>query len=373
LICAAEIARRNGDEASALIYTATADDWARKVEMWTATMNGKYGDGNYYIRLTENGKPDALEKTVLNNNGGTFIENEIVDAGFLELVRLGIKSPDDPLIAKSLKVVDDVIRVNTPNGDGFYRYNHDGYGEMDDGRRWNWDGKYTGKGRLWALLSGERGQYELALQSQNLNSVFQNSGRKQMPDSKPQVVNPNSEIRNPILRLDAMLGFANDGLMIPEQVWDRKETPNADKQFVPELKFGENTGSATPLAWSMAQFIRLAVNLKAGKNLDTPDIVYNRYRHGIPWQASGFGGTDETAILPVKAGEKFALTRRAPAKSKVALSFQGTTKFLTVDEKGEFPIEIVAPEKEEIGLVAIEMPDGATSFERVKIRSADRL
>src|SRR5829696_7093162 len=72
LICAAEIARKNGDEASALIYTATADDWARKVDMWTATVNGKYGDGNYYVRLTENGKPDSLEKTVLNNGAGTF-------------------------------------------------------------------------------------------------------------------------------------------------------------------------------------------------------------------------------------------------------------------------------------------------------------
>ena len=75
-----------------------------------------------------------------------------------------------------------------------------------------------------------------------------------------------------------MLAFANDGLMIPEQVWDKKETPvNVDRLYVPELKFGEGTGSATPLAWSMAQFIRLAVNLKAGHNLDTPDIVYSRY------------------------------------------------------------------------------------------------
>ncbi len=75
-----------------------------------------------------------------------------------------------------------------------------------------------------------------------------------------------------------MAKFANDGLMIPEQIWDSPKVPkNADKQFVPELKFGEGTGSATPLAWSMAQFIRLAVNLQEGKNLDTPDVVYNRY------------------------------------------------------------------------------------------------
>lgn len=75
-----------------------------------------------------------------------------------------------------------------------------------------------------------------------------------------------------------MLGFANEGLMIPEQIWDKKETPaNIDRQFVPGLKFGEGTGSATPLAWSMAQFIRLAVNLRAGRNLDMPTIVYERY------------------------------------------------------------------------------------------------
>lgn len=75
-----------------------------------------------------------------------------------------------------------------------------------------------------------------------------------------------------------MLAFANEGLMIPEQVWDRKETPkNIDRQFIPDLKFGEGTGSATPLAWSMAQFIRLATNLKAGRNLDTPAAVYDRY------------------------------------------------------------------------------------------------
>jgi glucoamylase len=74
-----------------------------------------------------------------------------------------------------------------------------------------------------------------------------------------------------------MLGFANDGLMIPEQVWDRKDAPKTDRQFVPELKFGEGTGSATPLAWSMAQFIRLAINLKEGRNLETPDVVFKRY------------------------------------------------------------------------------------------------
>ncbi|MGQ0543615.1 MAG: glycoside hydrolase family 15 protein [Blastocatellia bacterium] len=260
LVCAADIAKRNGDTTSAELYLKTADDWQANIEKWTATTTGKYGDGNYYLRITQNGKPDAGEKIELNNGAGFFDERDIVDAGFLELVRLGIRRADDPLIVKSVKVVDQIIKVDTPNGPGFYRYNNDGYGEMDDGRRWNFDGKYTGKGRLWVLLSGERGQMEIAecgLRSADLKAECLKAASK---------------------RLDHMLAFANEGLMIPEQVWDRKEIPaNIDRQFIPELKFGESTGSATPLAWSMAQFIRLATNLKVGRNLDTPQVVYDRY------------------------------------------------------------------------------------------------
>jgi glucoamylase len=262
LVCAAEIATKNNDFDAANRWLKTADEWQANIEKWTATTNGKYGDGNYYLRITQKGTPNAGDKIDLGNGAGLFDEREIVDAGFLELVRLGIKSPDDPLIVKSLKVIDDVIRVKTPNGDGFYRYNHDGYGEMDDGRRWNFDGKYTGKGRLWALLSGERGQYELAAY---------NSDMQKVDGQSMQIVFAKS-------RLESMAKFANEGLMIPEQIWDKAETPkNIDKQFVPELKFGEGTGSATPLAWSMAQFIRLAVNLQEGRNLDTPKVVYDRY------------------------------------------------------------------------------------------------
>ena len=152
LVCAAEIARKNGDETSANLYLKTADEWQANIEKWTVTTNGKLSKSPYYVRITQNGKPDAGDKIELNNGAGSFDEREIVDAGFLELVRLGIKSPDDPIIQNSVKVIDETIRVKTPNGDAFYRYNNDGYGEMDDGRRWNFDGKYTGKGRLWALL-----------------------------------------------------------------------------------------------------------------------------------------------------------------------------------------------------------------------------
>lgn len=263
LVCAAEIARKNGDSASAEKWLATADDWERNLETWAATRTGRYGDGNYYLRITQSGTPDAGERIELNNNAGMADEREIVDPSFLELVRLGIRPPDDPLIIKSLKVVDDVLKVTTPNGEAWYRYTRDGYGEMDDGRPWNWDLKYTGKGHLWALLSGERGEYEIA---REWFETRRRGDAEKIPDSRFRI--PKSS--KAWMRLDAMLRFANDGLMIPEQVWDK---PNS--VFV----FGEGAGSATPLAWSMAQFIRLAVNLKNGRNLDTPEIVARRYAY----------------------------------------------------------------------------------------------
>jgi glucoamylase len=240
LVCAAEIARRNYDETAATHYLKTADEWALKVERWTATKTGPHGDGQYYLRITDDDDPDDGARLEINSNGGTYDERSIVDAGFLELVRLGIKRADDPLIVKSLAVVDKLIQVETPSGAAWYRYNHDAYGERADGA--GYDGR-AGQGRLWTLLTGERGQYELALNDRAAAAR----------------------------RLDAMLGFSNAGLMLPEQIWDKSSSPR------PGLRFGKGTGSATPLAWSMAQFIRLAVNLQEGRNLDTPAIVAARY------------------------------------------------------------------------------------------------
>jgi len=238
LVCAAHIARIQGDQKSAQSYLQKADEWARNIDRWTATNTGRYGDGRYYLRITENDNPNDGARIEINSGGGTFDEREIVDAGFLELVRLGIKSADDPLVMKSLQVVDSLIKNETAGRAAWYRYNHDAYGERADGKPY--DGR-TGKGRLWTLLTGERGEYELA------------RGDK-------------ARARK---HLDALMGFANTGMMIPEQVWDQSSGPLSRPGF--------GTGSATPLAWSMAQFIRLAMNLKRGRNLETPRIVAARY------------------------------------------------------------------------------------------------
>ncbi len=238
LVCAAEIAKANRDAVSAKRYLDTADNWVRNIEKWTVTK----GDGasGYYLRITANNDPNDGAKMEINSSTRVVDERKILDAGFLELVRLGVKAPRDPLVVESLKLIDQLIKVKTPVGDAWYRYNHDAYGETPNG------GKYDGRngvGRLWTLLTGERGEYELAA----------------------------GDIASARTRLDTLAGFANDGLMIPEQVWDREESP------APRLRFGAGTGSATPLAWSMAQFIRLAMSIERGRNVETPRVVWERY------------------------------------------------------------------------------------------------
>jgi glucoamylase len=231
LVCAAEIAKANGDAASVKKYLDTADKWAQNVEKWTVTKPD--GASGYYLRITANDDPNDDAKMEINSSTLVVDERKILDAGFLELVRLGIKSPRDPLIVESLKLIDQLIKVKTPVGEAWYRYNHDAYGETPDGRKY--DGR-NGVGRLWTLLTGERGEYELAA----------------------------GDIASARKRLDTLAGFANDGLMIPEQVWDRGQ-------------IGKGTGSATPLAWSMAQFIRLAMSIERGRNVETPRVVWERY------------------------------------------------------------------------------------------------
>jgi glucoamylase len=337
LTCAAEIARRNGDDASAAIYIATADDFARNVERWTATTTGVYGDKNYYLRLSFNEDPEDGAPFNVGNGGGEYDERSIVDAGFLELVRLGIKSPQDPLVAKSVAVIDKVIKVDTPHGATFYRYNHDGYGEMDDGRAWNWDGKYSGKGRLWALLAGERGEYELA-QGRHADAAR---------------------------RLDALAGFANAGLMIPEQVWDSPESPR------PEFKFGEGTGSATPLAWAMAQFIRLATNLQEGRNLDTPDLVAARYaaKTAPPPRANAdFNFPAHEILESARAGATFHFTGGArPPGSRAFLLTGDERRELKPDAESNFSFDVTAASGTTPIVVAVVAPSGATYFQRAYV------
>jgi glucoamylase len=241
LICAADIARKNGADDDAARYTKTADDWAANIEKILVTTRGHLGGAlapkGYYIRLDNNTDPNDEYQLDVRNGGGTWDKRDVVDAGFLEFVRLGIRPADDPIIVNSVQVIDSTIRVETPNGPSFHRYNHDGYGETYFGGPWLGEGV----GRIWPILTGERGEYEIA------------------------------RGRDASVYLNAMLHFANVGGMIPEQVWDRAEPTQS------HFAFGEGTGSATPLAWSMAQFIRLVVCSEEKRIVEQPAIVADHF------------------------------------------------------------------------------------------------
>jgi glucoamylase len=60
--------------------------------------------------------------------------------------------------------------------------------------------------------------------------------------------------------------------MLPEQVWD--QSPPAGR---PGFEPGTPTFSATPLAWTHAQYIRLAWDLQEGTVIERPQVVFDRY------------------------------------------------------------------------------------------------
>ncbi len=244
LVCGAAIADWHGARSVASHYLATADRWQRDVDSWTVTTNGPLADHPYFLRLTKNGSPDSAVTYAIGDSGPTVDQRDVVDPSFLELVRLGVKAAHDPVIVESLAVVDKYLEVKTPEGPFWHRYSYDGYGETRTGGRWVIAGTGTPRtfGRLWPILTGERGEYEIA------------AGANATP------------------YLAAMAGSANAGHLLPEQVWDGR--PPTGK---PGFGLGAPTTSATPLLWTEAQFIRLAWDMQAGRLLDQPSVVACRY------------------------------------------------------------------------------------------------
>jgi glucoamylase len=251
LICAACFARERGDETTARFLEEYADFLEAHVEAWTVTRKGTLlaGITRHYIRINPeevddpvpDENPDHGMVTIHNRQPGAqteFPPAEIVDAGFLELVRYGIRKPGDPLIEDSLKVVDAALKVDFPAGPCWRRYTHDGYGQRDDGGAYDeW-----GRGRPWPLLTGERGHYELA------------AGRDVTP------------------YIRAMENFANRTRLLPEQIWDGPDRPEL------LLRYGHPTGSAMPLMWAHAEYIKLLRSAADRRIFDLIPEVAARYQ-----------------------------------------------------------------------------------------------
>lgn len=182
--------------------------WDQSVESWT------FGPG-YYLRISPGGKPNAAEPIDIANGGGVWDQRQIVDPSFLELVRLGIRLPNDSRIVGTLSVVDQLSSAGTM----WHRYPHDGYGERNAGSA------PPGQGHVWPLLTGERGVYTVL------------AGQLATPY---------------LLQLESIAGSDQ---LLGEQVWEGSGLP---------------TGSARPLVWAHAEYIILAKAVATGTVDDRP-------------------------------------------------------------------------------------------------------
>ncbi len=259
-----------------------ADYWNARLEDWTAVRGTdfarRHGVSGYYLRVMPSSalSDDSVLARALP------IKNRRIDPGlrateqigvdFLQLVRYGLREANDPLVRDTLVLVDELLRVELPQGPCWYRYTGDGYGEHADGRAY--DG--SGRGRPWPLLCGERGHYEVA------------RGGKALP------------------LLAAMAAMSSESGMLPEQVWDA--APIAERR----LLTGQATGSAMPLAWAHAEYIKLACSILEGRPVDRPEPLWARYRGRRP-HAHLWYWSPQAPIRAMPAGRRLGFCLPGPA------------------------------------------------------------
>jgi glucan 1,4-alpha-glucosidase len=318
--------------ADALAWLGLADDWTERVESWCATSTGteRHAETPYYLRVTAAGDPESGRPRTIANDGPTYDEREIVDGGFLELVRLGVKPADDETVRNSVSVVDDSIRVDTPHGPAWYRYVGDAYGEIATGDPGApWAGTGDGRGRLWPIFTGERGEYELRARADGPDAFGGTDEEELEPDAL----------------LETMAGFGNSGRMLPEQVWDREHPTDYGWEF------GEGTGGATPLAWTMAGYIRLAHGVDAGEPVETPGVVRDRYV-----ERDRPAGPDLTASVEY-TGENLVVSGETTGSAVAVYAADGST--LATPEDGEYAVRLDADTDVDTVVVAAATTDAA--------------
>jgi glucoamylase len=250
LLAAADLAELNHEAATAEYLREIADVWRDSIDRWmyAAGTNWcrQFGVAGYYVRIAPTASGEAgssLQQDVDVKNVKAAEDSRrashLVSPDALALVRFGLMAADDTRIRDTTKVIDTLLKIETPAGATWHRYNDDGYGEHKDGSPFNG----TGIGRGWPLLTGERAHYELA----------------------------GGSIERAKQLLGAMESFANQGGLISEQVWDAGDIPEK------ELHFGRPSGSAMPLVWAHAEYLKLKRSLNDGRVFDMPPQTVKRY------------------------------------------------------------------------------------------------
>jgi glucoamylase len=265
-----------------------ADDWNEQLETWCyvedSALSRELGVRGYYVRIAPPHQlsPRGCRVQIRNRNGETAHASALVSLDFSYLVRLGLRAALDPRVQDTLRVVDHVLKVETPSGTLYHRYNGDGYGEHADGRPF--DG--AGIGRGWPLLVGERGH--LALQAGE----------------------------DPLPYLQTMVRCASSGGLLPEQVWDAPPIAHLG------LEPGRPSGSAMPLIWAHAEFLKLLVARERGRPIEWLERVSQHF-HTTKRRAGGGSAAAqrlqptrhwrlEVPVLLLPPGKSLAIEDREP-------------------------------------------------------------
>jgi glucoamylase len=135
-------------------YLSTCQKWKDSLLKWTFIENGGLGS-NYFERMEISDDLSHMALFHIQNqpaSGDTFIENEIIDGGFIQWIISGLVPPNDKHFTSSLSVYDRVARAPAFGGSGYLRYNHDGFGPGHEGRAWP---LLSGERALAALVRGE--------------------------------------------------------------------------------------------------------------------------------------------------------------------------------------------------------------------------
>jgi glucoamylase len=285
LLVAAELADATANTTAAAYLRETADAWNACIERWlyvTGTeLAIQHAVDGYYVRVAEPDHADAASPSY----GFVPIKNRppdqsaapaalMVSLDALAFVRFGLRAAGDPRIVNTIKVIDATLRVETPRGPAWHRYQGDAYGEHADGGPFNG----TGIGRLWPLLTGERAHYELA------------AGR--------------TDVAEQLAR--AMEACAGESGLLPEQVWDSADISGR------ELLIGHASGSASPLVWAHAEYLKLCRSIREGEVFDRPPQTVERYivnrapAHHLTWRFNN-------KVRTMPAGRILRIETLAPA------------------------------------------------------------